>query len=316
MSTEISVTVERAVIETNLERCRDNAAANLIEMGRWLNRAKERGVVPHGEWRAWVEQHTCMNERTAQRVMQAAREIAPGSPLETLGLTKIRALLTLPAGEREEAAAQMDAASSSSAEVERAVAQWRARAEKAEGEAGAQVEKRAKAEDEAKRARQMLKDARETRDSAIVRAREAELRMARAQRVADDLRASLQKSEAERLKLMDAQGAKGPTAREAELEAKLAQMEREMDEMAEQLDEAQTATARGAMAQEERHSPASMILSAIGALMAEAGRAPGMMAQAQGELDEETRGVLIAQARALGQWCMTVIAAAGGDERG
>ena len=53
MSTEISVAVRRAVIETNLERCRDRAAQNLVEIGRWLNAAKEEGVVPHGQWTAW-----------------------------------------------------------------------------------------------------------------------------------------------------------------------------------------------------------------------------------------------------------------------
>ena len=59
-----------------------------------------------------------MNERTAQRCMQAARELPEGSPLEALGLAKIRALLTLPEGEREQAARDMDAGNLSSREVE------------------------------------------------------------------------------------------------------------------------------------------------------------------------------------------------------
>ena len=62
-----------------------------------------------------------MNERTAQRVMRIARELPAGSTLASLGVAKLSALLTLPEGEREEAAREMDAEHLTSREVEERV---------------------------------------------------------------------------------------------------------------------------------------------------------------------------------------------------
>lgn len=53
-----------------------------------------------------------------------------------------------------------------------------------------------------------------------------------------------------------------------------------------------------------------MILSAIGSLMGQAGRAPGELARLQG-MDEETREILCGQARLVGQWAMQILAACG-----
>ena len=44
----------RAYIEGHLEMCRDGAQRNLVELGRWLCRAKEEKIVGHGEWTDWV----------------------------------------------------------------------------------------------------------------------------------------------------------------------------------------------------------------------------------------------------------------------
>ena len=115
----------RAVIEAHVEACRDAVLSNAVELGRWLNRAKEEQIVPHGEWEEWVRTHAGMSERSAQRLMQAAREIPEGSPLERLGVAKIEALLMLPAAEREAAAEEMDAANLSSRQV------WREARERA-----------------------------------------------------------------------------------------------------------------------------------------------------------------------------------------
>ena len=106
----------RQQIEIRIEAYRDNATSSLLEIGRQLNAAKDEGVVPHGEWGAWVAEHAFMSERTAQAWMQAARELPPGSPLERLGIAKIRTLLTLPAGDREETAEKIGAQELSSRE--------------------------------------------------------------------------------------------------------------------------------------------------------------------------------------------------------
>lgn len=97
-----------------------------------------------------------------------------------------------------------------------------------------------------------------------------------------------------------------------EKEQKLrAEAECEIDRLSEALDEAQTAAMRGSMAGEgERTSPVTLILSAIGALMTQAGRAPAELARMQG-LDEETRQLLAGQARMAGQWAMQVLSACG-----
>lgn len=316
MSTEISVTVRRAVIETNLEQCRDRAAQNLVEIGRWLNAAKAEGVVPHGEWTAWVQKHAGMNERTAQRCMQAAREIPEGSPLEMLGPAKIRALLTLPESEREQAAQNMDAAGLSSREVENRVQALR------------------RERDEALRLiaeqKRRLQGMEEEKKQAVRDAKEEMQRNAhdRAQKRMDETALALTRSEAERVQLMariqelETGAGISPKAQQeierlngriGELKQANEQAEREIDQLTQALDEAQTAAARGSMASEEVTSPQMRILSGIGALMAQAGRAPGDLARLASPIDEEDRALLIRQAQLVGEWAMRIIAVCGGE---
>ena len=99
MSTQITVNaqIRRAEIEVHIQHCRNEAMRNLVEIGRWLNIAKKEGVVAHGEWTAWAQEHSGLSERNMQRAMQIAQELPEGSPLERLGVTKISALITLPA---------------------------------------------------------------------------------------------------------------------------------------------------------------------------------------------------------------------------
>lgn len=98
-----------------------HAAGHLLEVGRCLNAAKDEGLVPHGQWELWVEQNAGVGVRTAQRMMAAAREIAADSPLARLEFSKVRALLALPAGEREEFAEEHNADSASVRELEAAI---------------------------------------------------------------------------------------------------------------------------------------------------------------------------------------------------
>jgi chromosome segregation ATPase len=77
------------------------AYANVLEVGRCLIEAKEANVVPHGQWEAWVQRTAGMSERTAQRLMQAAREVSPESAMARLPISKITAILALPEPQRE-----------------------------------------------------------------------------------------------------------------------------------------------------------------------------------------------------------------------
>ena len=77
------------------------AYANILEVGRCLIEAKESGLVPHGQWGEWVKRTADMSERSAQRLMQAAREVSPDSAMSRLPISKITAILALPEPQRE-----------------------------------------------------------------------------------------------------------------------------------------------------------------------------------------------------------------------
>ena len=301
----------RREIEVHIEAHRNAAAGNLLEVGRWLNAAKDENVVPHGEWTAWVAEHAALGERTAQLWMQAARELPEGSSLAALGTAKLRSLMALPAGEREEFAERIGADKLTSREVDAQVKAARAERDEAlrllaekkkrmQETIGNLTDIIQKDEKEKKRSARMLDESREREERMRVEAAE--------------LRAAL---EAERAK-----PASGPDPEQQErialLETQLKSrdqairdQEREIDRLSEALDEAQTAAMRGSMTGEgERTSPVTLILSAIGALMTQAGRAPAELARMQG-IDEETRQLLAGQARMAGQWAMQVLSACG-----
>lgn len=92
--------------EARIRIYKEQAVSGFLGIGRTLNEAKASGVVPHGEWESWVERTTGMAIRQAQRCMQAAQEITPGSALERLDMSK--AILLLSSGldaEQQEALA-------------------------------------------------------------------------------------------------------------------------------------------------------------------------------------------------------------------
>lgn len=309
---------------------------NLVEIGRWLNIAKQEGVVPHGQWTEWAQEHSGLSERNMQRAMQIAQELPEGSPLERLGVTKISALLTLPAAEREEFAEQIGAEKLSSREVDAAVRAARAERDEALRLVGEQKKKlldaqkekqsavidaisRTRADvsrekdDEIERVRAMGRDADKGRMQAeelLARAREqlAAVKRDAAQLQKDLEQAKMQKAapdpETERkIALLEAQIRNRDDA--------IAQRELEIDRLSEELDAAQTAAMRSGMTGAgEKPNPATTILSSIGALMAQAGRAPAELARLQG-LDAEDKHILCGQARLVGQWAMQILAACG-----
>ena len=87
--------------EARIHLYKEQIGVGYIGIGRTLNEAKEAGVVPHGQWEAWVTRTTGLTPRQAQRCMQAATEIRDGSALARLEMSK--ALMLLGSGLDEEA---------------------------------------------------------------------------------------------------------------------------------------------------------------------------------------------------------------------
>ena len=93
--------------EARIYLYKEQIGTGYIGIGRTLIEAKEAGVVPHGEWEAWVERTAGLSARNAQRCMQAAREIRDGSAMARLEMSK--ALMLLGSGldeDRREAIAE------------------------------------------------------------------------------------------------------------------------------------------------------------------------------------------------------------------
>lgn len=317
----------RAQIEMRIEMHRDAAAGSLLEVGRQLCAAKDEGVVPHGEWTAWVAQHAAMSERVAQKWMQAARELPPGSPLERLGIAKIQSLMMIESGEREEFAARIGADKLSSREVDAAVKAARAERDEALRLVGEQKKKLLDAQKEKQSAvidaiARTRADVSKVKDDEIERVRElvrhTERDLIRVNETSEKLRKELDEAlRREQMKL--AAGPDPETERKIALlesqiksrDAAIAQRELEIDRLSEELDAAQTAAMRSGMTGSgEKPNPATTILSSIGALMAQAGRAPAELARLQG-LDAEDKHILCGQARLVGQWAMQILAACG-----
>lgn len=302
MTDRISTDMRRAQIEARIETCRDSAAGSMIEIGRWLNAAKAEQVVPHGQWTAWVAEHAWMDERTAQGWMQAARELPPGSPLERLGITKIRSLLALEPGEREAFAEEICAERLTSREVDARVKAIKAERDEALRVIGEQ--KRQMREQADKHRRELM----ETDMRGVAKGKESSAGLIKEQ--SEELDRMRQSLDAARLARLEQESAQAEEIQR--LRSTLEARESEIDRLTDELDSAQTAAMRGAMTGEgERRNPATAILSSIGALMAEAGNAPGELARMQGGLDPETRQLLAAQAHLTGQWAMSILAACG-----
>lgn len=331
----------RREIEVRIEAHRDAAAGNLLEVGRWLNAAKDEGVVPHGEWTAWVAEHAALGERTAQLWMQAARELPEGSSLAALGTAKLRSLMSLPAGERETFAEQIGADKLTSREVDAQVKAARAERDEALRLVG---EQKKQLHDQLKQARIgranfeeiMRKQVDDIRKDVVKKQEEIDrlnsviqsddIGKKRTARLLDESRAREERMRVEAAELraaLEAERAKPASGPDPEQVQRIALLEtqlrsrdqairdreREIDRLSEALDEAQTAAMRtGMTGGSERTSPVTLILSAIGALMTQAGRAPAELARMQG-LDDETRHLLAGQARMTGQWAMQVLAA-------
>lgn len=96
-------------IEIRIEAHKTNVSQGLIGIGQCLIEAKDAGLVPHGQWQVWVEAHTQLSLRKAQRLMAVAREIPKTSALALLPFTKIEELMAIDGEEREAFAQEVKA---------------------------------------------------------------------------------------------------------------------------------------------------------------------------------------------------------------
>ena len=321
----------RIEIEMRLEACRDGIASGFIEMGRWLNRAKEEAVVPHGEWTAWVEGHAGVNERTAQRIMRAARELPEGSPLERLGIAKVDALLRLPEADRERAASLMDAENLSAREVSRRVDQLQGKTaeplangnspqcgEIVPGSAGDRGPKPSTCNgDEDQRRRIARLEA--TNQLQVEKLSELRAKLAKEQESAQAANDMARRAEAHVAELMEENGrlrnrprAPERSAEEEALRAKLAAAEAESDRLAEELDRMKLASAK---AEIDGGMDATRILSDIGGFCAIVGQIPARIREGKLVIRRSEANLVAGRVAVVAAWCDAMYSVLGNSPR-
>ena len=324
MSTEISVNVRRAYIETNLEQCKKNIALSMWQIGNLLNQAKDEGVVPHGEWTAWATTHSGLNERGVQLAMRQARELAQDSPLLELDDSKINALIRIPAEEREAFAARIDAENATSREVTEAVAQYRRELDEVKKERNALIDKAAEKTKEVERLRGEVKKQTRAAESAL---REANVYKDSAEvlkKMNDtyttqvvELRQNLEamtapeieelKKHIEELKDKLKAAENNTTLSDSERAA----YERRIEQLEDELDaadmRANVSTMRGGG---QTVDPISTINAAIGTMIASAGGSVAALGAVQ--MDDGTRQMLMSHAVTLRTMSQAILDAIGG----
>lgn len=121
--------VQLSNIEYRIAVHLQGAYENILEVGRCLNEAKDGELIQHGQWEAWVRKNTGMSERSAQKLMQAARCVHSGSMMERLPISKIQAILSLPEADREPMAERAAREDMSLRELQEAVKREKQRAD-------------------------------------------------------------------------------------------------------------------------------------------------------------------------------------------
>lgn len=324
MSTEISVNVRRAYIETNLEQCKKNIALSMWQIGNLLNQAKDEGVVPHGEWTAWATTHSGLNERGVQLAMRQARELAQDSPLLELDDSKINALIRIPAEEREAFAARIDAENATSREVTEAVAQYRRELAEVKKERNALIDKAAEKTKEVERLRGEVKKQTRAAESAMREAKVYKDSTEVLRNMNDtyttqviELRQNLEamtapeieelKKHIEELKDKIKAAENNTTLADSERAA----YERRIEQLEDELDaadmRANVSTMRGGG---QTVDPISTINAAIGAMIASAGGSVAALGAVQ--MDDGTRQMLMSHAVTLRTMSQAILDAIGG----
>lgn len=106
-NSQTSANLESLTMEVNLLTAQ--IAQNAVLIGRKLNEMKQ--LLPHGEFMPYIEEHCGFKQRIANQFMRIAAEYTVESLPTGLGISKVYELLALPAGEREEFIATHDAES-------------------------------------------------------------------------------------------------------------------------------------------------------------------------------------------------------------
>lgn len=189
-------------IERRINYHMQGACANILEVGRCLNEAKDAGLVAHGDWEQWVRRTTGMSERTAQRLMQAAREVDPASAMAKLPITKIQALLTLPEPEREPMARKAVDDNMSLRQLQGEINRLREQAKQADEARAAAIRKAQEIAREKRTVEQSLKDTEGKLDMAIEEVESAREALKRPHGISAEAQAKIDRLEA---KLEDAE---------------------------------------------------------------------------------------------------------------
>ena len=147
----------------------------ILTIGRCLTEAKQ--ALPHGEWLPWLTEQVEFSPRTAQNFMRLAREWSNTQALADLGAAKALTLLALPTEEREAFISENHVVDGeektvidmTSRELERAIRERKEAQEaaaKAQADASAAEQARAKMEEDMKLLNARLSGAQEDREQA------------------------------------------------------------------------------------------------------------------------------------------------------
>ena len=99
---------------------------NMWQLARVFIEAKE--LVPHGDWKDWLEENADVSVRTAEDMIAAYKRFGGRAPFEALSPSQTFKLLPLPAGTEEKFMQEHDVASMTTREIQQAVKQVRAEA--------------------------------------------------------------------------------------------------------------------------------------------------------------------------------------------
>ena len=140
----------------------------ILTIGRCLIEAKE--LLPHGEWKAWLEESVEFSERSAQRFMRLAREWSNPTTLSDLGASKALMLLALPESERDSFVQDHNVIDMSTRQLEQAIKERdeaRAAAQRAEADKRTAEQARAKMAEDMGMLNASLASAQDAREQAM-----------------------------------------------------------------------------------------------------------------------------------------------------
>lgn len=106
-------------IEAEILAQKRTIGRSIVIIGQALMEAKRQ--LAHGEWGAWLEEKVNFSQSTAENYMRIAEQVSSESMLLNLPYTKILALLSVPAEEREEFATDNHVGDKSVSEIKKLI---------------------------------------------------------------------------------------------------------------------------------------------------------------------------------------------------